>query len=338
LPKLVPSPPPSPFVARLRGEVSASRGGDGGHGGLLPACQCGRRRGGDAAGRRVSFGEAEVTEVEDDRPRSWPPVCIELKIKGTAAKPFTLESVDTRTTTLELKAQCQLHCPLAPEQMRLLHKGKLLQDDQSLESLSIPNRAALFLVKGAVAKPVAEPAAEAPSASASSASTEPQPPPAAAVARRTQDLEDDEEDEEEFEMEQLRNFLMRGSHTPMCWECGVNPGRLQTNGLCGICWREQVVRENKELKRRREEAKLREEENRRREEEERRQAEEYELRRQKDTSRCYECHKRVGLTGFLCQCGYVFCAKHRYAEEHNCTFDYSKHGKELLAQQVRSSQ
>lgn len=50
-------------------------------------------------------------------------------------------------------------------------------------------------------------------------------------------------------------------------------------------------------------------------------------------SRCNlaECRKKVGLTGFKCKCGLVFCGQHRYAEAHNCTFDYVSDGRLKLA-------
>ncbi|CAF0943634.1 unnamed protein product [Adineta steineri] len=38
------------------------------------------------------------------------------------------------------------------------------------------------------------------------------------------------------------------------------------------------------------------------------------------------CNKKLGLTGFDCRCGGQFCSLHRYANEHNCTFDYKEHG------------
>jgi len=38
------------------------------------------------------------------------------------------------------------------------------------------------------------------------------------------------------------------------------------------------------------------------------------------------CNKKLGLTGFDCRCGGQFCPLHRYANEHNCTFDYREHG------------
>jgi len=34
------------------------------------------------------------------------------------------------------------------------------------------------------------------------------------------------------------------------------------------------------------------------------------------------CRKKLGLTGFKCRCGYSFCGTHRYAESHECKFDY----------------
>lgn len=52
---------------------------------------------------------------------------------------------------------------------------------------------------------------------------------------------------------------------------------------------------------------------------------------QKNTNRCFSCSKRVGLTGFKCRCGYVFCATHRYAEKHACPFDYKAAGRQSLA-------
>uniref|UniRef100_A0A8C4QXI3 Zinc finger, AN1-type domain 5a n=1 Tax=Eptatretus burgeri TaxID=7764 RepID=A0A8C4QXI3_EPTBU len=39
-------------------------------------------------------------------------------------------------------------------------------------------------------------------------------------------------------------------------------------------------------------------------------------------NRCSMCRKKVGLTGFKCRCGQLFCSVHRYSDEHNCTFDY----------------
>lgn len=35
-------------------------------------------------------------------------------------------------------------------------------------------------------------------------------------------------------------------------------------------------------------------------------------------------------TAFGCRCGGQYCTKHRLAKEHNCTFDYRRHGIEEL--------
>ncbi|XP_078070691.1 AN1-type zinc finger protein 5-like isoform X2 [Mustelus asterias] len=39
-------------------------------------------------------------------------------------------------------------------------------------------------------------------------------------------------------------------------------------------------------------------------------------------NRCFQCRKKVGLTGFDCRCGNLFCGLHRYSDKHNCPYDY----------------
>jgi len=53
----------------------------------------------------------------------------------------------------------------------------------------------------------------------------------------------------------------------------------------------------------------------------------------KKKNRCLNCKKKVGLTGFTCRCGGLFCSIHRYSDKHVCTFDY----KELGAEEIRKS-
>lgn len=55
--------------------------------------------------------------------------------------------------------------------------------------------------------------------------------------------------------------------------------------------------------------------------------------RKNTPARCIECKRRVGLTGFVCKCGDVFCAKHRHADSHACTFDHRSAERALLAKQ-----
>ncbi|XP_058057824.1 AN1-type zinc finger protein 6 [Anopheles bellator] len=51
----------------------------------------------------------------------------------------------------------------------------------------------------------------------------------------------------------------------------------------------------------------------------------------KKKNRCVTCRKKVGLTGFECRCGGLFCAIHRYSDKHECSFDY----RELGAAEIR---
>ncbi|XVE61505.1 hypothetical protein DITRI_Ditri06bG0045800 [Diplodiscus trichospermus] len=52
---------------------------------------------------------------------------------------------------------------------------------------------------------------------------------------------------------------------------------------------------------------------------------------QQQPNRCMVCRRRVGLTGFTCKCGITFCGSHRYPENHGCTFDFKKVGREEIA-------
>ncbi|KAL1561966.1 zinc finger A20 and AN1 domain-containing stress-associated protein 4-like [Salvia divinorum] len=47
--------------------------------------------------------------------------------------------------------------------------------------------------------------------------------------------------------------------------------------------------------------------------------------------RCGVCRKRVGLTGFSCRCGSMFCSMHRYSDKHECSFDYRSASQEAIA-------
>lgn len=50
----------------------------------------------------------------------------------------------------------------------------------------------------------------------------------------------------------------------------------------------------------------------------------------KKKNRCHMCKKKVGLTGFLCRCGGLYCSLHRYSDKHECTFDYKEHAQEQI--------
>ncbi|GAB4855043.1 hypothetical protein Ancab_023628 [Ancistrocladus abbreviatus] len=48
-------------------------------------------------------------------------------------------------------------------------------------------------------------------------------------------------------------------------------------------------------------------------------------------SHCGACRRRVGLLGFKCKCGTVFCGSHRYPEQHECSFDFKSMEREAIA-------
>merc|ERR1719481_2204577 len=51
----------------------------------------------------------------------------------------------------------------------------------------------------------------------------------------------------------------------------------------------------------------------------------------KKKNRCLTCKKKVGLTGFTCRCGGLFCSIHRYSDKHECGFDYKALGAEEIS-------
>lgn len=57
-----------------------------------------------------------------------------------------------------------------------------------------------------------------------------------------------------------------------------------------------------------------------------------EMKAKTGPSRCATCRKRVGLTGFSCKCGNLFCSMHRYSDKHDCPFDYRIAGQKAIAE------
>lgn len=54
--------------------------------------------------------------------------------------------------------------------------------------------------------------------------------------------------------------------------------------------------------------------------------------KKKTKSRCAQCNKKLGIIMIMqCHCGKLFCAQHRYAEAHNCSYDFKEEGKKILA-------
>ena len=53
--------------------------------------------------------------------------------------------------------------------------------------------------------------------------------------------------------------------------------------------------------------------------------------KKKRTRCCFDaCKRKVGLTGFDCRCGGLYCWEHRYSDKHDCKFDYKEHGQDQI--------
>jgi len=56
---------------------------------------------------------------------------------------------------------------------------------------------------------------------------------------------------------------------------------------------------------------------------------------QKNKKKCWQCKKKFGTPGnrtlgMECRCGFLFCQKHRYPDEHNCSFNHKAHYQKKL--------
>ena len=48
------------------------------------------------------------------------------------------------------------------------------------------------------------------------------------------------------------------------------------------------------------------------------------------------CAKKLDITAFPCKCDKKFCPTHRYASEHNCSYDYQASAKQELLKVMSS--
>ncbi|KAI3721964.1 hypothetical protein L2E82_32984 [Cichorium intybus] len=55
--------------------------------------------------------------------------------------------------------------------------------------------------------------------------------------------------------------------------------------------------------------------------------------KKREVNRCSGCKRKVGLMGFRCRCGEMFCSEHRYSDRHDCSYDYKAAGREAIARE-----
>jgi len=58
-------------------------------------------------------------------------------------------------------------------------------------------------------------------------------------------------------------------------------------------------------------------------------------KKKESNKKCYKCSSSVPVyrRSIICKCGHLFCDSHSKSEDHNCSFDYTSHYKEILARQ-----
>lgn len=236
-----------------------------------------------------------------------------IHLKAPGGVTFSLD-VEAKALISEVKQLAAEQSKVIAPQQRLFHKGKILQDEDTLESIDAGST--LFMVRGA------EKEKEGSSSDAAAAKEE--------------------------EAKDAVPVLCGGN-------CGFF-GNPKTNNLCSKCFGIQQKKDQEELRKKTERIKEPkkekevEAENKTEGEKGAATAEgsdatgkdaevtpppEPPVERpvQEKKNKCWQCNKRIGLAGFDCRCGYIFCGTCRHAEQHNCDFDFKTAGQELLRKQ-----
>ena len=113
-----------------------------------------------------------------------------------------------------------------------------------------------------------------------------------------------------------------------CIKCMEFFGSPERDGMCSVCFRKPSIDIKKEeIKDNNDNSKnviLIE------------KVEENKIPEQINKMNCWKCQIRVGYLGFNCNCGYVFCGKHRHFSDHNCDFDYKNYDKQKLKNKIEN--
>ena len=54
-----------------------------------------------------------------------------------------------------------------------------------------------------------------------------------------------------------------------------------------------------------------------------------------DTGLCFKCNRNVGLLGFKCRCGYIYCKIHRNFTTHDCSYNWKEWDQQNLEKNLQ---
>lgn len=215
---------------------------------------------------------------------------LSLKIKPMKGTVFEVCVLSTDSVEA-LKAKIESSINIAPVEQLLSKRGKRI-DAGTMSSNGIKDKDIILLMHVPQKESSAAASASAAAASASSAAAAP-----------------------------ISNSESPAPVRTLCLaHCGFY-GDPQKDNLCSRCFDERQKRLQEEQE------ELRAKERQAREEAEAKLAAEREASRPKQLkpTRCFKCNVRVGPAIIQCRCGYGFCSKCRYPEQHDCEFDYKAH-------------
>ena len=92
---------------------------------------------------------------------------------------------------------------------------------------------------------------------------------------------------------------------PMLCKCGFF-GNKATGGMCSTCFKKS----EEDKKQKEKEGPI--------------------IDPSEDSTKCYICHRKLGIYGVPCKCCHFFCKLHRHFDDHKCTYDYRKDAQKKL--------